>query len=103
MNCNVLRECHIVLSKNKYHASLTACKEAAKHCMSHKCCICDMFKLFLLRCESEDNCLTPWQTICRETRSLSSVKQKIDWSAETTGGIPKTNVLDFHEKQKNEK
>ena len=89
LNYNILREYHVTSSKNNSYVSLITCKEAVKYYMSWKDCVCNIFRLFLLRHESENNCFAPLQIFSRETRNISSVKRKFDLSAETTGGTSK--------------
>ena len=100
LNSNVLRECNTIPSKNNSHVSLTVHKEAVKHHTSCKDCVCSMFRLFLLRYESKNNCFLPLQIASHKTRSISSVKQKFDWSAEISRGTPKKKVLESYEKTK---
>ena len=93
-NKNILRVHHIITSEGKIYASMNGCEDACKHHMSAKECTSKISDIFLGSVTSgeSENELTTLNQINYSSREGSSVKSKLEWSAEETGGTPKKNV-----------
>ena len=72
-----------------------ACKDACKHRMSAKACVSKISDILLGSAQSGDSeCeLTPPIRINYSTRVGSSVKRKLDWNADETGGTPRKKII----------
>lgn len=97
MTCNtsIMREYHMISLEGKTHATTHACNDACKHRMSAKACASKISDILLGLGQSGDSeCeLTPPIRINCSARAGSSVKRKLDWNADETGGTPRKKII----------
>ena len=84
-------ECHIALSNSKTNSYLASCKDACKHRLSGKARVLKMHKILLSRERGTNNSkrTNPPTHEKYTTRLASSIKRKLDWTAEETGSTSK--------------
>ena len=90
---NIMREHHVIFSNNKNYVSLAAYKDTCKHILSTKEYMLKLSTM-LLRREGpcDDSKFENPPIASRSTRVTSTVKHKLELTAEETGSAPKRMI-----------